>query len=388
MASTPLYKFLKSNGTTFYAFPGAAEDISAAYQNSSYKMYFSKYVLLNFPKQNLTAGTQSKPIYFDFENSFFRSSNASPTTNFSDGIVESLRNYVANHEVTLRESKVNTTEYYYNTNALETTSEKIFWKWAKKLNLIDFETAIPQDEYFSNLAEFSSRSINDDEFFPETLWKEREIIDWDTIAYYETGESGFPFKLEIEFSGTTNFRLGDTINIYNIGDSAIYDMNYGSVYGLSGSQTMDGIYTNILKIIPAGATQGQKIVVDIDTTLGYTEEFTGQARLVYHRLVQYIGEVNGVSNVNEGNRSYTEVYAHIPDSTGQTPDILFRTMTDVNYKPNLSFPILANQYQPEIVGAEFFNSPIVNTPQNYPGSYLGLFDTLDFTYTTDRKSVV
>jgi hypothetical protein len=384
MASTPLYKFLKSNGTTFYAFPGAAEDISAAYQNSSYKMYFSKYVLLNFPKQNLTAGTQSKPIYFDFENSFFRSSNASPTTNFSDGIVESLRNYVANHEVTLRESKVNASEYYYNTNALETTSEKIFWKWAKKLNLIDFETAIPQDEYFSNLAEFSSRSINDDEFFPETLWKEREIIDWDTIAYYETGESGFPFKLEIEFSGTTNFRLGDTINIYNIGDSSIYDMNYGSVYGLSGSQTMDGIYTNILKIIPAGATQGQKIVVDIDTTLGYTEEFTGQARLVYHRLVQYIGEVNGVSNVNEGNRSYTEVYAHIPDSTGQTPDILFRTMTDVNYKPNLSFPIIANQYQPEIVGAEFFNSPIVNTPQNYPGSYLGLFDTLDFTYTTSN----
>ena len=39
---TPLYKALKENGTTFYAFPGAAEDISAAYQNSNYKMYFSK----------------------------------------------------------------------------------------------------------------------------------------------------------------------------------------------------------------------------------------------------------------------------------------------------------------------------------------------------------
>ena len=53
MASTPLYKRLKANGTSFYAFPGAAEDISSAYQNSSYKMYFSKYVLLNLPKQNL-----------------------------------------------------------------------------------------------------------------------------------------------------------------------------------------------------------------------------------------------------------------------------------------------------------------------------------------------
>jgi hypothetical protein len=69
-------------------------------------------------------------------------------------------------------------------------------------------------------------------------------------------------------------------------------------------------------------------------------------------LVQYIGEINGVSNVQEANRSYTEVYAHVPDHTGQTPDILFRTMTDVNYKPNLTFPIIPSQYQPEIIGAE------------------------------------
>ena len=72
MASTPLYKGLKANGTSFYAFPGAAEDISAAYQNSNYKMYFSKYVLLNFPKRNLTAGTQSNPIYFDFDSAYQR----------------------------------------------------------------------------------------------------------------------------------------------------------------------------------------------------------------------------------------------------------------------------------------------------------------------------
>ena len=384
MASTPLYKFLKSNGTTFYAFPGAAEDISAAYQNTSYKMYFSKYALLNFPKQNLNAGTQSLPIYFDFENSFFRSSNANPTTNFSDGIVESLRNYVANHEVSLRESRLNNTQYYYDTNALETTTEKIFWKWCKKLGVVDFEPAIPQDEYFSNLTEFASRSVNDDEFFPEFVWKEREIVDWDTIAYYQSGQLGYTFDLEIEFSGTTNLKVGDTINIYNVSDSSIYNMSYAGVYGLSGSQTIDGIYTKVLKVIPAGATQGQKIIVDIDTTLGYTPETTGQARLVYHRLVQYIGEVNGVSNVNEANRSYTEVYAHIPDHTGQTPDVLFRTMIDVNYKPNMTYPIVPNQYQPEIVGAEFFNSPIVNTPQNYPGSYLGFFDTLDFTYKTSN----
>jgi len=381
MASTPLYKFLKPNGTTFFAFPGAAEDISAAYQNSNYKMYFSKYVLLNFPKQNTNPGTQSNPLYFDFDNSFSKSLNATPATTFSDAIVESLRNYVANQETVIRESRLNNTKYYYDTNALETTSEKIFWKWCKKLNLIDFEPAIPSDEYFPNLREFQSNNLNDDEYFPEFLWKEREIIDWDTVAFYLTGDLTYgPLnKLEIEFESDTNLKVGDIVNIYNVSDSGIL-----SEPELAGSETNDGINTTVLKVIPTGATQGDRVIVDLDVTLGYTLETTGQVRIVYNRLVQYIGEVNGVSNVQEANRSYTEVYAHIPDHTGMTPDILFRSIVDVNYRPNLTFPIIPNQYQPEIMGAESFNSPIVSTPQNYPGSYFGQFDTLDFTYETEN----
>ena len=159
MASTPLYKGLKSNGTTFYACPGAAEDISASYQNANYKMYFSKYALLNFPSQNLSEGTQSRPIQFDFESSFRRSVNATPPADFSSQIVESLRNYVANQEIVIRESRLNSTKYYYDTNTLETTSEKLFFKWCKKLNVIDFEPAIPQDEYFANLSEFQSNKL-------------------------------------------------------------------------------------------------------------------------------------------------------------------------------------------------------------------------------------
>lgn len=377
MASTPLYKFLKQNGTTFYAFPGAAEDISAAYQNANYKMYFSKYLLLNFPKQNTNSGTQSNPVYFDFDNSFEGSINATPPSDFSEAIVNSLRNYVANQETVIRESRLNNNEYYYDTNALETTSEKIFWKWCKKLNVIDFEPAIPEDEYFSNLQEFQSRNLNDDEYFPEFLWKEREVTPWSTLSFYQSGTS-FNTKLEIEFAGQTNFRVGDVVNLYNVSNSSIYTQST-----LVGCETEEGINTTVLEILPVTGTQGQRIVFDIDSTLGVTTETTGKMELVYNKLVQYIGEVNGVSNVQEANRSYTEVYADIPDHTGQTPDILFRTLTDINYKPNLTFPILPSQYQPEIMGAENFNSPIVSNPQNYPGNYFGEFDTLDFTYETE-----
>jgi len=151
---TPLYKSIKKNSNSFYCFPSSASDISAAYQNSNYKMYFSKYVLLNIPKQNLSPGsaTASKQITLDFDNSFKKSVNAGEASSFQDQIIESLRNYVANQEVVIKESRLNNTNYYYNNNALETTTEKIFYKWCKKLNIIDFEPAIPDDEYFSNLS--------------------------------------------------------------------------------------------------------------------------------------------------------------------------------------------------------------------------------------------
>jgi hypothetical protein len=102
--STPLFKRLKENGTSFYVFPSAAEDISASYQNQNYKMYFSKFALLNFPSQNLVdlGGTQSEYIKFDFAT--FSTVSPNPTQNFSEQIIESLRNYVANHEVTIRQS--------------------------------------------------------------------------------------------------------------------------------------------------------------------------------------------------------------------------------------------------------------------------------------------
>ena len=368
---TPLYKKLKSNGTSFYAFPGAAEDISAAYQNQNYKMYFSKYVLLNFPKQVLTIGTNSSPIYWDFNNTaelglgFQESISYTQPADYQDQLVESLRNYVANQEVVIKESRINNTEYYYDNTILSTPTEKIFWKWCKKLGLISLEAANDGDEYFGNLVEFQSNSANDAEYFPEVLWRERESIDYDIISFEVS--SG---KLQIQFSGTTKFQLGDVIEFSNITDN--------SLIGVVG----DGDRARVTKIEPASGTSGQKIFTDLEHGESKIIPADGIATLVYHRLVQYIGEVNGINNVQQANRSYTEVYAHIPDSTGKTPDVLFRTKVDKNYKPNMTFPILPSQYQPEIMGAEVFSSPIVSSPDNYPGSYYGQFDTEDFTYET------
>jgi hypothetical protein len=68
--------------------------------------------------------------------------------------------------------------------------------------VIDFEPAIPQDEYFANFAEFQSNKLNDDNYFPEYLWKEREVIEWDTRYFYESPD--YTNKLEI-LQNSTNF---------------------------------------------------------------------------------------------------------------------------------------------------------------------------------------
>ena len=372
----PLYKRLKQNGTSFYAFPGAAEDISAAYQNSNYKMYFSKYVLLDLPIQNLSepGGTMSEYIYWDFAT--FSTLSATQPLTFGEQVIESLRNYVANHEITIRESRLNNTEYYYDNTALETTAEKIFFKWCKKLGILSLEPALPQDEYFDNLSEFERRNVTDDSYFREYLWKERDQNPY-TIKSIE-GSITYQDRqvLQMTVNGISNFRAGDIVQISNIISSTVL---YEEIWGPGTTEWLGDIKVRVVEVT-TDVDDNHVIVLDFDSNENITVQTEAYTSLVYHKLVRYIGEVNGISNVQEANKAYTEVYAHVPDHTGQTPDILFRTIEDVNYKPGMVFPIIPNQYQPEIIGAELFSSPIVSNPQNYPGSYYGQFDTEDYTY--------
>lgn len=374
--SCPLYKTMKANGTSFYAFPGASEDVASTRNNPNINFYFSHYALLHIPAQNLVAGSQSKPVVFDFDNTFYKlDAIGQQATTFKDQLVESLRNYVANHEVTIRESRLNNTEFYYDSTELPTTAEKIFFKWCRKLNLIQFEQAVDGDEYFGNLTEFERRSLTDDAYFPEVLWKERSIVDYDIKYFRQSTVSGLTTRLMIEFeSVVTNYKVGDTIKISGLENTSAYYSN-------------NNLQFNILALVDADNTYNQQAVVNINYSS--SEVGTGVTSLIYHKLVQYIGNVNGVNNVQEANRSYQEVWAHVPAHTGRTPDILFRTKVDRNYKPNMLFPILPAQYQPEILGAELFNSPIVSNPQNYPGNFYAQFDSqFEYTYrTSDGDSI-
>lgn len=347
MAFTPLYKRLKNQGTTVYAFPGAAEDYNQAQRNDSFTMRFSKFALLNLPSNN------SKT--WNFDKSFWSSQDA--TESYSDAVIESLRNYVANQEITIRNTRTSSNEFLYDNSVLSTPTEKIFFKWLKKLGLIEFEPATPNDDYFPDLPEFLPNNINDEEFLPEFLWKERStnetlVSDADVLNN----------QLRFTYSGTINYKVGDKIQITN-----------GSITFLDGSSITLNENSDPLTITEID----ENIVVFNQQVSEVTNLDNLTTKLVYNKLVRYVGEITSDSNISLQSQFYQQVYMNMADNAGQTPDILFRTTFDDNYAPDLRYPLLPSQFQAEIIGAEDFSSPIVSRPQDFPGTQYAQFDNDD-----------
>src|SRR6266403_626825 len=143
--ATPLYKFLKNQGYTTYVVPGASEDISASHQNENYHMNFSKFMLLNLDLSKM-----------DFTNpEQFNTESFNVITDMGDLLVNSLRNYVANQESVIRESKINNNTYFYDPNEIQTTSEKILWKERSVIkynvsNIVDTGDLVPDPETLGN----------------------------------------------------------------------------------------------------------------------------------------------------------------------------------------------------------------------------------------------
>lgn len=56
----------------------------------------------------------------------------------------------------------------------------------------------------------------------------------------------------------------------------------------------------------------------------------------YAKVVQYIGEIDIVNSYKGMENSYSELYLHVPNNVGSTPYILFKSLEDANYKPNMT----------------------------------------------------
>jgi len=375
----PNYKYLKTNGTTLYVFPGVAEDKNFETQNDNYKMYLSHYVLVNFPRQNDNV--------FDIENTFEQNATSIVPSTFKDQLVESLRNYVANHESTIRNSKLNSSTYYYDVLEPYTTTEKIFWKWAKSLNLLAYEPADNVNEYLGSDSKYNQTGpTGNTTYFKEYLWKERNINTYDAtnIIFGDSGETIDPIytpinPITIQLTASTNYKPGDYILINKKElDSPFYvDPTTGNA----------SLIQSKLQIIHVFTTTTLNDTIIVDTASGILVSDFGLVSdrnmyLVYNRFVQFISEIAGINNVQLSDKAYSETYANISYQHGQIPYTLWNIKDDNNYKPNSRYPILDSEIQTEIQGGENANNPILVNPSLYPGDIWAQYDAANFTYTT------
>jgi len=363
---TPLYKPMKVRGTSFFAFPSAAHDLNLANYSDDYSINFTKFALLNIPQQTSRTTPRDKSNKLDFLDKnnngtapfYTTDPNVSLPADFSEQLVESLRNYVANYDTTMHESRINTNTDFYNIGERFTPTEQIFWKWCRKLNIIDFEPGVHKVDWDKNLTDFENpnASATNVNFFRKYLWKEREVINYNCTIGQATGN--YP---QLTISEKAKFKAGDIVLLSgNVGT-----LSSGISYLVMDSITVDSGTTLILDV------EDYPISTPVENCIVYLD---------YDRLVQYVGEINQVSNIQTASRTGQEITAYIPHHVGATPTVLFGTRATTNYYPNLEMPLLSEEIQDEIIGAESLNSPIRTNPENYPGSYFGQFDTNDQTY--------
>ena len=207
MASCPLYKRMRTKGTSFFAFPSSSNDMNIYPFQDDISMYMSKFVLLNIPTSvqadgvlNFAKADVTNPALginmYNFD------PNPSYPVHYSEQLVESIRNYIANQDAEFRESKISTNKDFYNPKEYKTPTEMIFWKWCKLNNIIDFETAEHKIDWDKNLPDFdnpNASTISNQDYFRKYLWKEREVTQYNCVIS-TTGSD-----LEVSIVGTAKF---------------------------------------------------------------------------------------------------------------------------------------------------------------------------------------
>tara|TARA_R100000951_G_scaffold17627_1_gene14053 strand:+ start:20117 stop:22210 length:2094 start_codon:yes stop_codon:yes gene_type:complete len=91
-----------------------------------------------------------------------------------------------------------------------------------------------------------------------------------------------------------------------------------------------------------GAIRFDNATLNVDSNVAnmFVEEgqnTTDSSKDTYNRVVKYLGDIDLINNVNRGGEAYTQVYLHMPSEHGNTPTVLFNTLSDANYNTNIQW---------------------------------------------------
>lgn len=149
-----------------------------------------------------------------------------------------------------------------------------------------------------------------------------------------------------------NYNLAQSFQNYalNLEALLISQASYNRELSLN---TSERVFFKWLKEAGAIRWRGANSLETSNSTL-----FTEEAEAVgssYSKVVQYIGEIDIVNSYKGNENSYSELYLHVPNNVGSTPYILFKSVEDANYKPNMTIthsPELAENRE-TIVGRNY-----------------------------------
>ena len=115
----------------------------------------------------------------------------------------------------------------------------------------------------------------------------------------------------------------------------------GNLYNTSTNQTVtERIFWKWLSDLGAIRFDDATLNVDSNVSSMYIEEpenLSDSSKDTYNRVVKYLGDIDLINNVNRGGEAYTQVYLHMPSEHGNTPTVLFNTLSDNNYNPSLKW---------------------------------------------------
>lgn len=119
-------------------------------------------------------------------------------------------------------------------------------------------------------------------------------------------------------------------------------------------------------------------------TLGTEKRFVEvhEPSSTYNKVVQYIGDIDVVNSVKSNDNAYTEVYIHIPTNVGDTTHVLFKSVKDDNYFPNMT--IANNSADP--LNIEYLSGRKYNETHPFGLSVKALYDLDDGSVYSEYRS--
>lgn len=153
--ATPLINALRVSGGTFYTFTSSAKDLSKTFTDDDTRFVFSKFALLNLPDIATPTSNRENYIVWEALGSYYggtgapNSSVPSLSSDNNINFAESFQNYVLNLEQLILEGR-NTLAQPYDSSSLNTSSERLFWKWLTSLQALRFRNASASEATLNN----------------------------------------------------------------------------------------------------------------------------------------------------------------------------------------------------------------------------------------------